>query len=104
MADRSSAVKELFENTSLYLTYDYNLQIRTETVTRFTEGKNFTSVLDIPCGTGAISAPLLSRTQKLTLVDISSNMLAIAEKNIPDEFRSKTILINQDIFKTTLPE
>jgi hypothetical protein len=36
MANKSKVVKELFENTALYLTYDYNLQIRKETVEAFT--------------------------------------------------------------------
>lgn len=102
MADKN-LVKELFENTDLYLTYDYNLRIRKETALAFTRGMRFSSVLDMPCGTGAISIPLLSNAEKLTLLDISSNMLAIAEKNIPPEFNAKTILINQDIFETDLP-
>lgn len=100
---RTQAVKELFENTSLYLTYDYNLQIRKETVESFTRGQHFHSILDIPSGTGAISIPLLDHAKKLTLVDLSSNMLAIANKNIPQEFQNKVELINKDFFETDLP-
>lgn len=103
MTQRSKEVKELFENTGLYLTYDYNLTIRKETVEAFTRGMNFSSVLDIPSGTGAISIPLLPRTEKLTLVDISSNMLALAEKNIPAAYKNKAELINADFFETQLP-
>lgn len=102
MADKN-AVRELFENTALYLTYDYNLQIRRETVAAFTEGKLFNSVLDIPSGNGAISIPLLERSRKLTLIDISSNMLAMAKKNIPAEYSDKTELINKDFFSVELP-
>jgi len=104
MADKSKIVKELFENTALYLTYDYNLQIRKEIVAAFTKGMKFNSMLDIPCGTGAISIPLLNHTDKLTLVDISSNMLAIAAKNIPDEARARTELINKNFFEISLPQ
>lgn len=104
MGDRSKIVKELFENTDLYLTYDYNLQIRKETVESFTEGMKFSSVLDMPCGTGAISLPLLDRTDKLTLIDISSNMLAIAKSNIPESKASKVELVNGDFFEMKLPE
>lgn len=103
MADKD-VVKELFENTALYLTYDYNLQIRKETVETFTEGKNISSVLDIPCGTGAISIPLLPRIEKLTLIDISSNMLSIAEKAVPAQFKNKAELINKNFFDCDLPE
>jgi len=99
MENRTKAVKELFENTALYLTYDYNLQIRKETVEAFTSGMKFHSVLDVPCGTGQISIPLLDRTEKLTLIDISSNMLAIAKKAIPGNLSGKVELINGDFFK-----
>lgn len=104
MKDKSTAVKELFENTDLYLTYDYNLRIRKETVDNFTEGLNFEAILDMPCGTGVISIPLLNRTKKLSLIDISSNMISTAKKNIPDEFMQKTECINDDFFKLKLPE
>ena len=104
MGDRSKIVKELFENTDLYLTYDYNLQIRKETVEAFTAGMKFSSVLDMPCGTGAISLPLLESTDKLTLIDISSNMLAIAKSNIPEGSVNKVELINGDFFEMKLPE
>lgn len=96
--DKSRLVKELFEDTALYLTYDYNLRIRKETVEAFTVGMSFRSVLDMPCGTGDMSVALLNRVQKLTLVDISSNMLQLAEKKIPSEQRSKAELINGDFF------
>lgn len=99
----TKAVKELFENTDLYLTYDYNLRIRQETVEEFTKGLELASVLDVPCGTGSISAPLLKRCGQLTLVDISSNMLAIAARNVSEADKHKVIFINKDIFDTDLP-
>ena len=102
MTDKSKVVKELFENTALYLTYDYNLQIRKETVEAFTTGLHFTNVLDIPCGTGAMSIPLLDRADKLTLIDISANMLSIAQKNIPLDHLQKTEVINNDFFALNL--
>jgi len=103
MTDKSKLVKELFEDTALYLTYDYNLQIRKETIEAFTKGLNFTSVLDMPCGTGTISAPVLERANKLTYIDISANMLAIAEKNVPDHVKQKALFINDDFFKLDIP-
>ena len=91
MTDKSKLVKELFEDTALYLTFDYNLQIRKETVEAFTKSVSFHSVLDMPCGTGTISLPLLEKTEKLTLIDISSNMLSMAEGNIPQNYKHKVI-------------
>ncbi len=104
MRDRTTAVKELFEDTALYLTYDYNLQIRKETVEAFTSGLHCTNVLDMPSGTGVISIPLLNRTEKLTLIDISANMLAIAKKNISAEYAHKTEVINADFFALNLQD
>lgn len=104
MTDKSKLVKELFEDTALYLTFDYNLQIRKETVESFTKSLHFKSVLDMPCGTGIISLPLLDKADKLTLIDISSNMLSMAESNIPTEFKHKVIGINDDFFKLNIPD
>lgn len=104
MTDKSKLVKELFENTSLYLTYDYNLQIRKETLETFTKTLQYNSVLDMPCGTGSISLPLLSKATKLTLIDISSNMLSMAENNIPETEKKKVACINDDFFKLDIPD
>ncbi len=103
MTDKSKVVKELFENTALYLTYDYNLQIRKETVEAFTAGLHFNNVLDMPCGTGTMSIHLLNRADKLTLIDISANMLSIAQNNIPAEYVHKTETTNADFFALNLP-
>lgn len=104
MKDKSKLVKELFEDTALYLTFDYNLQIRQETVESFTKSLQFKSILDMPCGTGTISLPLLKKTEKLTLIDISSNMLSMAEKNIPTADKHKVMCINDDFFNVDIPD
>ncbi len=104
MTDKSQLVKAVFENTSVYLTYDYNLRIRKETVDSFTTSYQFKSVLDIPCGTGAMSIPLLSKTEKLTLVDIANNMLEVAKKSIPEKDLQKVNIIHDDFFNLNLPE
>ena len=104
MTDKSQLVKAVFENTSVYLTFDYNLRIRKETVESFTQTQQFQSVLDIPCGTGAMSIPLLPKTKQLTLVDISTNMLDVARKNITEHELEKVQMINDDFFNINLPE
>lgn len=98
MTDKSKIVKELFEDTDLYLTYDYNLQIRKENLVALTKDLKYDSVLDMPCGTGSISLPLLKNAKTLTLIDISSNMLSIAKSNIPDDEKHKVTFINDDFF------
>lgn len=98
MTDKSKIVKELFEDTALYLTYDYNLQIRKENLEALTKDLKYDTVLDMPCGTGSISLPLLKDAKTLTLIDISSNMLSIAKSNIPDDEKHKVTFINDDFF------
>lgn len=98
MTDKSKIVKELFEDTALYLTYDYNLQIRKENLEAFTKDLKYDSVLDMPCGTGSISLPLLKHAKTVTLIDISSNMLSIAKSNIPEIEKHKVTFINDDFF------
>jgi 2-polyprenyl-3-methyl-5-hydroxy-6-metoxy-1,4-benzoquinol methylase len=98
MTDKSKIVKELFEDTALYLTYDYNLQIRKENLVALTKDLKYDSVLDMPCGTGSISLPLLKNAKTLTLIDISSNMLSIAKSNIPEDEKHKVTFINDNFF------
>jgi len=101
--DKSKIVKDLFENTDLYLTYDYNLQIRQETVASFIKNLDFHSVLDMPCGTGTISLPMLDKCTNITLIDISANMVNLAKKNIPENKKQKALFINDDFFKLDIP-
>lgn len=103
MADREKLVKELFEDTGYYLTYDYNLRIRKENVEEFIAGMKFNSVLDMPCGNGQISLPLLAQFNELTLMDVSGNMIALAKKNTPGEDQVKVKIIHADFFETELP-
>lgn len=102
MRDKSKIVKELFEDTALYLTYDYNLQIRKENLEALTRDLKYESILDMPCGTGSISLPLLKNAKTLTLIDISSNMLSIAKSNIPDDEKHKVTFFNDDFFNIAI--
>ena len=55
-------VKALFEVPEKYLgPRRYDIRVRVETVQQFTKTLHFDRVLDIGCGDGAISLPLLSR-------------------------------------------
>lgn len=97
----SDPVKDFFEQTEVYLTYNYNLRIRTETVGNFLEktGKDhFDEVLDMPCGTGDISLPFLGRFSRLTLMDFSENMVATAKEKTPDDLKAKVRFIRDDFY------
>ncbi len=94
----TSEVKAFFEQTDVYLTYNYNLRIRAETVGHFIEGTHFNEVLDMPCGTGDISAPFLAQFGHLTMMDFSENMVATAKSRIAPTDSHKVTFVNSDFY------
>jgi ubiquinone/menaquinone biosynthesis C-methylase UbiE len=103
MSSKSQQVKSWFESPGKYLSNrQFDIRIRIETVQQFTKGLTFGRVLDIGCGDGSISMPLLSRCEKLTLLDISNNMLAIAKGRIPAERASDVEVINAPLLESNL--
>jgi ubiquinone/menaquinone biosynthesis C-methylase UbiE len=95
---KTDEVKAFFERTDVYLTYNYNLRIRAETVGYFIGEHRFEKVLDMPCGTGDISAPFIDHFGHLTMMDFSENMIATSKSRIPDEAKSKVTFINGDFY------
>jgi len=102
MANRIDQVESFFAQPERYLSSNYNIRIRAEVVEGFVGGKMFRSILDIGCGNGAISLPLLRKDTQLTLLDISSNMLSIANSRTPAEFSDNVELINEDFMQAAL--
>jgi GT2 family glycosyltransferase/ubiquinone/menaquinone biosynthesis C-methylase UbiE len=90
-------VKTLFDQPVNYLNRrQYDIRIRTETVQSFVKGKPFSTILDIGCGDGSLSIPLLDSTRHLTLLDIAPNMLSLARSKIPEDLVSNVSFINSD--------
>lgn len=96
-AERKERVREFFEQPQVYLTYDYNLKIRMETVQTMIGDLKVKSVLDAPCGTGDISIPLLDRFEKLTCIDFSESMVAHARDQVPEGRKQDVRFITGDI-------
>lgn len=94
----TAEVKAFFEQTDVYLTYNYNLRIRAETVGHFIANKHFSNVLDMPCGTGDISAPFIDQFDKMTMMDFSENMIATSKKRIGEENQHKVEFVNGDFY------
>lgn len=98
-------VKSFFGKPDRYiLTGRPSIRIRTETVREFLQGFHFHSILDIGCGDGSLSIPLLSAANRLTLLDLSSGMLSIARSRVPEALRNRVDLVNQDFTAANLPE
>ena len=103
MSSRIDEVKSLFETPAWYLDRrQFNINIRTETVEELVAKLAPKQILDIACGNGSISMPLLKPTNRLTLLDLSSAMLANAKSRIPEGLAGNVRLINEDFFKADL--
>src|SRR5947209_17655809 len=102
MNTKIDQVKTFFDQTELYLKIDYNIRIRAEVVKGFIGHNQYNTILDIGCGNGAISLPLLQQNNHLTLLDISSNMISIARSSIPAGWESNVKTINQDFMRAKL--
>lgn len=63
----------------------FDIRLRAETVSEFTQKGHYRNALDIGCGDGSISLPILSRCDHLTLVDLSEKMLERAVRRIPPD-------------------
>jgi 2-polyprenyl-3-methyl-5-hydroxy-6-metoxy-1,4-benzoquinol methylase len=103
MISKTEQVKALFETPQKYLDpRQYDIRIRVETVEQFTQGLEFENILDIGCGDGSISLPLLPRCKKLTLLDLSRNMLNLASKRIPSDRLHDIEMIDGDFLTFNL--
>jgi 2-polyprenyl-3-methyl-5-hydroxy-6-metoxy-1,4-benzoquinol methylase len=97
MATKVEAVRSVFEEAEWYFSRRaYDIRIRTETVRQMASLRDGSRVLDIGCGDGSISLPLLAQNTRVTLLDLSTNMLSLARSKVPPELSGNVEIINQD--------
>jgi 2-polyprenyl-3-methyl-5-hydroxy-6-metoxy-1,4-benzoquinol methylase len=100
---RADSVRRYFGESKNYLDIRrYMIEIRKETVRELTAGRVFRSVLDIGCGDGSISLPLLTVTGHLTLLDLSAAMLSRALAHARPELLANIETMNQDFLCASL--
>lgn len=98
-------VKTAFEAADWYLNHwRYNISIRSETIDQYLRGRSFQNILDIGCGDGSLSVHFLNPENRLTLVDLSSTMLAIAQQLVPAPLRERVTTVNADFLEADLEE
>ncbi len=103
MSTKIDEVKSLFESPQPYLERRrYNINIRAETVQYFLRNREFTRILDVGCGDGSASIPLLNPQRELVLLDVSANMLSIAQSRVPSNFEQNVHTINQEFLSANL--
>jgi 2-polyprenyl-3-methyl-5-hydroxy-6-metoxy-1,4-benzoquinol methylase len=103
MEGKVEKLKSFFDDPARYLNRRrFDITIRGETVKDFLKGVSFERILDIGCGDGSISVPLLTERTRLTLMDISANMLAAARSNVPGQLLKNVEILNQDLMEAKL--
>jgi len=99
---KSDQVRSVFENAPRYLnSRRVDIRVRAETVKEFAATREWQRLLDIGCGDGTISLPLLTPTSHLTLLDLSASMTAIAKSNIPERLAANVEVRNEDFMKAS---
>lgn len=93
-------VRTFFEDPRRYLPGRlFDVKVRAETVAEMLEGIEFKSVIDIGCGDGTISLPLLTAGKRLTLLDLSTSMTKLAQSNVPAGLQGNVTCVNQDFMQ-----
>jgi 2-polyprenyl-3-methyl-5-hydroxy-6-metoxy-1,4-benzoquinol methylase len=104
MPNQMEHVKVVFDNAEWYLKgWRHSIRIREETVKDLVRDREYKRILDIGCGDGSISIPLLRPGVQLTLLDISDSMLVHARHRIPPGLESAVDFVNQDFLEASLP-
>jgi ubiquinone/menaquinone biosynthesis C-methylase UbiE len=87
-------VKQFFEGDRYLENSHDRIVIRSVIVKDFLGNLENTRILDIGCGDGSLSLPLLNETNRVTMVDISSSMIGKAAARVPAGLAANVTLIN----------
>lgn len=94
---KSNHVREVFENAPHYLrSRQVDIRFRVEAVKTFADAVKWQRLLDIGCGDGSISLQLLTSASRLTLMDLSANMVALAKNNVPEDLVANVAIRNEN--------
>ncbi len=102
MATKVNLVRSVFEEPEWYFSRRaYDIRIRAETVQELASLGKGAHVLDIGCGDGSISLPLLTDQRRLTMLDLSTRMLSIAKSKVAARLLENVEIVNQDFMEAT---
>lgn len=80
----------------------YEIRLRSEIALALIGRAEHSEILDIGCGDGSISLPLLNSTNHLTLLDVCGNMLARAQSKIPSPLAKCVTCLHADVMTAPL--
>lgn len=84
-ADHAASVRRYFSRPENYLAKDFIVRIREDIIGEALTGLPPGTVLDVGCGDGRLGAMFLSRGHRVTFLDLSPAMLALARKQVSIE-------------------
>jgi ubiquinone/menaquinone biosynthesis C-methylase UbiE len=102
----ASRVVEFFDNTYLWLRESATISIRRAVagalVRQLAGSGSCHRILDVGCGDGSVSIQFAGEAQRLTLVDLSDKMLAMARDRTPPTLMNRVEYIQGDISDVAL--
>lgn len=98
MHEHTAKAREFFE-TDAYLTRNPVVAIRTQLVAELLSDLRGARVLDLGCGDGSVSRPLLAAGNDVTLVDVSEAMLDRAKRAVIPEGAGKAEYVQFDVLE-----
>jgi SAM-dependent methyltransferase len=104
MSTRSASVKAFFEEADRYLDHNHHIPVRAEAVRALLGDIRGKRIVDLGAGDGGVSRPLLDEAESITLVDVSSAMLARAKARTPEHLLSRARFVEESLDTFEDPE
>lgn len=86
MLEKEKEAHVFFNKTDNYLHKNFGVKVRANIIRDFLEDIHGKSILDMGCGNGGVSLQF-AKNNNLTLVDLSENMLTLAQKNAHPDYK-----------------
>lgn len=90
-------VQNRFDKAKFYLRNNTNIAIRAVLIRQLLSPVEKVSLIDLGCGSGEISLQFQSSSNHLTLVDLSAEMLTVADRNANKDFPAR--FVHSDILE-----